>query len=253
MATEFDLFLNEVLLSETSQYNSLLEAFIQTPKGIAAIKKAILIGAISLTAFLASPLASRLDKRITEEIVEQVIENTDMQYDYDGDAVDFSKIPNFAEKLEAVTKIVAASAKIGGSKYSADNLPVDPAMIVWYCFKYDFDIPLLCAQAHWESHFGADPAAKRCQKTKSMFSVGLYDSGKNLFSYDTFEDSIPHYIKLMKKDYLRNGKTAEQLLRDRHFVNFDNKRYASNPNYEKDLRNTRNKYLKLYPVLATNA
>ena len=253
MATEFDLFLNEILLSETSQYNSLLESFIQTPRGIAAIKKAILVGAISLSAFLASPLASKLDKRITEEIVEQVMENIDKRYDYDGDVIDFSKIPDFAEKLEAVTKIIAASINIEGSLYNINKLPVDPAMIVWYCFKYNFDIPLLCAQAHCENHFGADPKAKRCQKTKSLFSVGLYDDGRNLFNYDKFEDSIPHYIRLMKNDYLINGKkTINQLLQNNSLVNMDNKRYAFDRNYESKVRATRNKYMKLYPILKTN-
>lgn len=238
--------------SETSYNNALLESFLNTPKGIAAIKKAIIIGAISLSAFLSSPIVNKLDNDIKEEIIEDVMKSKEGQLtDKDGDVIDFEKIPHFAEKLEAVTKVIAMSAKAIG--YKGDKLPVDPAMIVYYCWKYNYDIPMLLAQAHWESHFGADKNAKRAQKTKSMFSVGLYDNGKNVVSYDSFEDSIPSYINLLKKDYLVHNKSVNDLLKDGGFVNFDGKRYASNPRYEQELRNTRNKYLKMFPVLANNS
>lgn len=241
---ETNILLANMVMSCTSQNNSLLESFLHTQSGMNAIKKAIIAGSISLSAFLASPIADKLDKKVTEEIVEQVMKNSNIDYDIDGDPIELEKIPNYVEKLEAISKIVLASTNSCGKQ----TPQVDPEMILWYCFKYDFDIALLCAQAHWESHFGADSNARRCQLTKSLFSVGLYDNGKNVCSYDSFEDSIPHYIKLMKNDYLRN-KSVDQLLRDKGFVNFDNKRYASNPNYEKNLRNTRAKYMRLYPVL----
>lgn len=243
---EICLLVENFVKSNSSVNNYILESFFQTPKGISAIKKAIITGAVSLSAFLASPIADKFDKKITDEIVKQVVQNSDIDYDIDGEPIELERIPNYVEKLEAISKIVASSINAVG----VDVPPVNPEFILWYCFKYDFDIPLLCSQAHWESHFGADPNARRCQLTKSLFSVGLWDSGKNVCSYDSFEDSIPSYIKLMKRDYLEN-KSVDQLLTNKGFVNFDNKRYASNPNYEKNLRATRDKYIRLYPILAS--
>ena len=57
-----------------------------------------------------------------------------------------------------------------------------------------------------------------------------------------------HYAKIIKNDYLR-GRDVDTLLQDGNFVNKNGHRYASNPNYERMLRITRNKILKNYKIL----
>lgn len=103
--------------------------------------------------------------------------------------------------------------------------------IVEECEKYDVDICFVLAQGEIESHFGTKGIAS---KLNSVFNVGIYD-GKTSEEIDKkyrFEypnESIEPYLRLLTTRYLVN-KTEEDLLKK--FVDIDNKRYASNPNYE---------------------
>ncbi len=117
------------------------------------------------------------------------------------------------------------------------NSKMSPAVIVDLCIKHDFDITLLLAQAKVESCYGTKGRAIR---TNSVFGVGAYDNGVNRCYYKNVNDSIEPYILLVKTDYLRD-KTVDELLR--HYVNYDNKRYASNIRYEKIVTKVRNRII----------
>ena len=110
-------------------------------------------------------------------------------------------------------------------------------IVVDLCIKHEFDITLLLAQAKVESCYGTKG---RALKTKSVFGVGAYDNGVNRYYYKNVNDSIEPYIILVKRDYLCN-KTVDELLR--HYVNYDNKRYASNKRYEKIVSKVRNRII----------
>lgn len=103
--------------------------------------------------------------------------------------------------------------------------------IVEECEKYNVDICFVLAQGEIESHFGTKGIAS---KLNSVFNVGIYD-GKtseeidNKYKFEYPNESIEPYLKLLTTRYLIN-KTEEALLKK--FVDIDNKRYASNPNYE---------------------
>lgn len=103
--------------------------------------------------------------------------------------------------------------------------------LVEECEKYNVDICFVLAQGEIESHFGTKGMAS---KLNSVFNVGIYDNktaeeidGKYKFEYPN--ESIEPYLKLLTSRYLVD-KTEEDLLKK--FVDIDNKRYASNPNYE---------------------
>ena len=81
-----------------------------------------------------------------------------------------------------------------------------------------------------------------------MYSVGAWDDGTTRKYYDSKVESMRHYAQIIKNDYLQ-GRDVDTLLKDGNFVNKDGFRYASNPNYERNLRNIRNKILKKYEVL----
>ena len=94
-------------------------------------------------------------------------------------------------------------------------------------------------------HFGTTDRARR---TNSMFSVSAYDNGVDAVKYKDQNSSIVPYIQLINKNYLLNGKKdVDQLLTN--FVNGSGNRYASNTDYEKHLRVTRNKIIQLHPEL----
>lgn len=152
---------------------------------------------------------------------------------------------NFDEKVDAVRSYMKYALE--NQKYKYENLRLSPESLVLASIENDFDLPMMMAQAHQESCFGMTPRARR---TNSVFSVGSYDDGTDLYTYKTQDDSIQPYIDLLKKSYMVNGKTELDLLKPRAFVNFRGNRYAGDPNYEAHVRNIRNRIIAMYPVLA---
>ena len=103
--------------------------------------------------------------------------------------------------------------------------------IVEECEKYNIDVCFVLAQGEIESHFGTKGIAS---KLNSVFNVGVYDDKTaetvdRKYRFDYANESIEPYLKLLTTKYLVN-KTEEELLIK--FVDINNKRYASNPNYE---------------------
>ena len=118
----------------------------------------------------------------------------------------------------------------------APNSCVNGIKLVELCDKYNVDVRLVLAQAHLESHFGTLGIAS---KTNSIFNVLAFDGrsaddmNKKGHGYSHPDHSIEPYLILLNKKYLVGGKTEKDLLHK--FVDVDNKRYASNPNYEDQL------------------
>ena len=119
--------------------------------------------------------------------------------------------------------------------------------LVKACDTNGFDLPFVMAAAHLESCFGA---TRRAQLTNSVFSEGCWDNGKNKVKYSDPNESVYGYIDLLKRAYLVNGKTIKDLLVPGKFVNGLGKRYASDKNYERKLKNVRNRIISMYPELA---
>lgn len=123
----------------------------------------------------------------------------------------------------------------------APNCEINSKVFFELCDKYEIDVRFAMAQGHIESHYATKGTAA---KTKSIFNVGAFDGYSAVkqiqkgFGYNDPNDSIEPYLALLNKDYLVNGKTIDDLLVN--FVNKSNKRYASNPKYERMLRNTFN-------------
>ena len=117
------------------------------------------------------------------------------------------------------------------SKMSADN-------IVELALKYDYDISLMLAQFHLESHFASFGIA---YKTNNVANVGNMDDGTMLYKFKHPDDSVEPYIKLMINDYLKN-KSVDDLLNN--FVNYRNQRYASDVLYENKVKQKRNYIIK---------
>lgn len=171
------------------------------------------------------------------------------------------------KKVQAVADCIKWSAAALGQQPHPE---LSPDVIVSNCEKHGFDLPLLMATAHYESHFGADPKASRARETNSIFSVGLYDNGENVVSYDTINDSIPAYINLMKKNYMANKKSLNDLLSpkeidqnktkqtgvtryniEKGIVNVNGAPYSTSPNYENMIARIRNTIIKRFPGLAS--
>lgn len=130
--------------------------------------------------------------------------------------------------------------------FSAQSTRLDAETLVRACDSNGFDLPFVMAAAHLESCFGA---TRRAQLTNSVFSEGCWDNGKNKVRYSDPNESVYGYIDLLKRSYLVNGKTLKDLLIPGKFVNGLGKRYASDKNYERKLKNVRNRIISMYPEL----
>ena len=109
-------------------------------------------------------------------------------------------------------------------------------VIINNCLKYDIDICFVLSQAEQESHFGTQGLAR---KTNSVFNVYAFDGhdynmvNKN-GKYDHPNDCVEPYLRLLKRDYLVDGKTEYDLMLN--YVNKNGSRYASSETYEEALQ-----------------
>ena len=110
------------------------------------------------------------------------------------------------------------------------------------CDKYGVDVRFAMAQAQVESHFGTKGMAA---KTNIVWNVKTYDGDtledikKRKCTFKHPDESIEPYLLLLVNDYFVDGKTEEDMFIN--FVNHDNKRYASNTNYEDMMLNVYNR------------
>lgn len=95
---------------------------------------------------------------------------------------------------------------------------------------------LALAQLTMEGGLSTDPGVKPI-RTKNPFNVGNTDSG-DVVKHNDWQSGIDSYFNSMAKSYVvpSKGKTAASLLNK--FVNVNNNRYASAPNYEKTIAST---------------
>lgn len=147
-------------------------------------------------------------------------------------------------KLITLKREIATEIDLYMDKIAPKN-KVNSIMLFELCSEYKVDVRFAMAQAQIESHFGTCGTAS---KTNSMFNVGAFDGHsaakqkRNGYGYNTVNDSIEPYLKLLKSSYLVNGKTINHLM-----INYVNKygmRYASSTEYEKMLRGVYNKINK---------
>ncbi len=142
------------------------------------------------------------------------------------------------QKISEIDNFMKYVAELNGRDPKIIQLSAEH--IVNMCDKYNFPLPLLLAQAHLESHFGTTSRARR---TNSVFSVGSYDDGRNVYKPSSQNESVENYIKTIQNYYLCD-KSVDELLKNGGFVNHLGKRYASDRNYELKIRQTMNGLIK---------
>jgi len=126
-------------------------------------------------------------------------------------------------------------------KRMSPNSGLSAELIVNKCVEYETDIIFVLAQGLLESHFGTRGKAA---ETNSVWNVGTYDNGKILYRYDTPNESLEPYLKLITENYFVNVteegdtiyKDISHLTSDRGYINHDGKRFASARGYENAMR-----------------
>ena len=111
------------------------------------------------------------------------------------------------------------------------------------CDEYNMNLFFVIAQAQVESAFATKGLG---QKMNSAFNVKAYDGkgSKYMDKYHHPDESIEPYIVLIKNDYMGDSKTEMDLMDN--YVNFEGKRYATNPDYETMMLSTYKKLIDRY-------
>ena len=116
------------------------------------------------------------------------------------------------------------------------------------CDEYNMDLFFVIAQAQVESSFATTGLG---HKMNSAFNVKAYDGkgSKHMDKHSHPDESIEPYIKLLKNDYLYDvstGETKTEMDLMNNYVNFEGKRYATNPDYERMMLSTYKKLTDRY-------
>lgn len=101
-----------------------------------------------------------------------------------------------------------------------------PKYLVIAGLKNNIDICFMMAQTQLETNFGTRGVGRETSR-RSLFGVSVR-------RYGDYESAINDYCALLKKSYLTKGKTEHHLMTK--YVTIRGGRYASNPNYEKELK-----------------
>lgn len=174
--------------------------------------------------FLALFGVSALNFIAIEQLKKHHIQEYD-KYTYAYDCIKEAEIAYWNYKSALVNEVQNYITSI------APNSNLRGYAIVEECEKYNVDICFVLAQGEIESHFGTKGIAS---KLNCVFNVGIYDNKtaeeiESKYRYDCPNESIGPYLNLLNERYLIN-KTEQDLMKK--FVDVNNKRYASDTNYE---------------------
>jgi flagellum-specific peptidoglycan hydrolase FlgJ len=105
-----------------------------------------------------------------------------------------------------------------------------PRYIVQAGLDNYIDIMFMMAQTQIETNYGT-LGAGRPSSRRSIFGVSIK-------RYDSYEKAINDYVYILKKNYLRKGRTEHHLMTN--YTTVSGTRYAENRKYEIELKKTYN-------------
>ena len=184
------------------------------------MKKKILMICCFLTLFVTTALNFVAIERLKKHHVQEYD-----KYTYAYDCIKEAEIAYWDYKSALVNEVQTYITSI------APNSNLRGYAIVEECEKYNVDICFVLAQGEIESHFGTKGMAS---KLNCVFNVGIYDNKtaeeiESKYRFDCPNESISPYLNLLNERYLVN-RTEQDLMRK--FVDINNKRYASDTDYE---------------------
>lgn len=128
-------------------------------------------------------------------------------------------------------------------KYSANTSKITASYFVDKCLEYDVDIIFALSQCNQETNLGKiSENMGLAGKCKSICSLGIFTNAKKVedvpekYKYFHIDQSIEPYLKQLKRTYIVNGKTEQDMMRN--FVNLRGERYAAHRGYERNIRAT---------------
>lgn len=147
---------------------------------------------------------------------------------FSADTITVVPIDSTQLKIDSLTSSLLNEVMSYIQQYHQNCPTIIPESLVKYGLDYDIDICFMMSQAKIETVFGKAGIGRETSK-KSIFGV----MSKR---YDTYDEAVHHYIKVLNKYYLTNNRTEYDLMK--RYTTKGGTRYASNPHYEKELTQT---------------
>ena len=140
-------------------------------------------------------------------------------------------LPHDSIRIEMINQVQSYLTK--STRGKADSKLAE--YLVDNALEHDIDICFIMSQTKIETCFGT-AGVGRSSSRRSLFGVIKK-------KYSSYDDAINDYCKILKRSYLVKGRTEHDLMR--RYVTKGGARYASNPNYERELSAEYKKIAKL--------
>lgn len=198
---------------ETKNEKSMFSKISQTKRWIAIII-AVVIGFFILSCTNVMGQNNSSEQKFIDttriELIDSPIDNFILPHDS-------IRIEMIGEVNKYLTKSTRGKADPKLAEYLVDN-----------ALEHNIDLCFMMSQTKIETCFGT-AGVGRTSSRRSLFGVIKK-------KYPNYDDAIDDYCKLLKKSYLVKGRTEKDLMRK--YVTGSGYRYASNPNYERELSGT---------------
>lgn len=199
---------------ETKNEKSMFSKISQTKRWVAIII-AVVLGFFILSCTNVMGQNNNTDRKLFDTTQIELIDSPiEMNYVLPHDSIRIEMVEEAKKYLAKATK-GKADPKL--AEYLVDN-----------ALEHNIDLCFMMSQTKIETCFGT-AGVGRSSSRRSLFGVVKK-------KYPNYDDAIDDYCKLLKKSYLVKGRTEKDLMR--RYVTGSGYRYASNPNYERELSGT---------------
>lgn len=199
---------------ETKNEKSMFSKISQTKRWVAIII-AVVLGFFILSCINVMGQNNNTDRKLFDTTQIELIDSPiEMNYVLPHDSIRIEMVEEAKKYLAKATK-GKADPKL--AEYLVDN-----------ALEHNIDLCFMMSQTKIETCFGT-AGVGRSSSRRSLFGVVKK-------KYPNYDDAIDDYCKLLKKSYLVKGRTEKDLMR--RYVTGSGYRYASNPNYERELSGT---------------
>lgn len=199
---------------ETKNEKSMFSKISQTKRWVAIII-AVVLGFFILSCTNVMGQNNTSERKLFDTTQIELIDSPiEMNYVLPHDSIRIEMVEEAKRYLAKATK-GKADPKL--AEYLVDN-----------ALEHNIDLCFMMSQTKIETCFGT-AGVGRSSSRRSLFGVIKK-------KYPNYDVAIDDYCKLLKKSYLVKGRTEKDLMR--RYVTGSGYRYASNPNYERELSGT---------------
>lgn len=162
------------------------------------------------------------------ELIDNNLIKQEFDSNYSDDAI-INQVVSQASNNELYNQVFDYISRTSKETSTLDRHAI-ASTIISQALEHNIDICFVLAQGTLETHLGTAGIGK---SQKSIFGVGK--------TYNSYEDCINNYFRLLTRSYLGKQKTIHDLLDN--YITIKGYRYSENPDYEKMLKQVYHKVI----------